>query len=207
MIDQVLADGTRCALHPEDLAVITCDRCGSFACDDCRRETKLGRLLCVTCYRRYLQTRKDHFDDESRVRNQALAFYILALLAAFGAPTSAGLARSPALGIALVVAFACLSIAFVIAGHGVATVDPRRRRLAIGLACVALLGFPIGTGLGALILVAFLRAKANYVLSPEYREVLDAVPDGSAEGRVRRWLFGAAVASLLYFAFRYLASR
>lgn len=41
--------GARCAVHPEAEAVLTCSRCGCFACTACKSESP---ELCATCHRR-----------------------------------------------------------------------------------------------------------------------------------------------------------
>ena len=201
---QAVAIGARCGAHPEDVAVITCDRCGNFACDGCRRNTKHGRVLCATCYRRYLTIRKEIFDDEQRVRRQSITLYLLGLTAWAVGSWSASLSRKAG-HLSLVMAFAAtiVGLLFLIAGRGVAKLDRRRRPLVIGLACIALLGFPIGTLLGMQILIGLVRSKGRFVFSDKYREVLDAVPDGEPESKLRRTLYWSVVIWLIAYALSY----
>lgn len=41
--------GRQCAAHPDKPAVVTCSRCGDFACVDCYDVSRQGDDLCATC--------------------------------------------------------------------------------------------------------------------------------------------------------------
>lgn len=41
-----------CAVHPERMALHTCPRCGTFACDDCFVRGRGGFFVCIACQRR-----------------------------------------------------------------------------------------------------------------------------------------------------------
>jgi hypothetical protein len=42
-------EGSRCAVHPEELAADVCLRCGAFTCALCVRYRGPGRVLCAAC--------------------------------------------------------------------------------------------------------------------------------------------------------------
>jgi len=46
-----MVDAPPCALHAGNAATVTCQRCGTFACDLCRVDQE-GMTLCVSCFDR-----------------------------------------------------------------------------------------------------------------------------------------------------------
>lgn len=205
MTGETSEEHARCAEHPQDHAEVTCERCGNYACQECKRETKRGRRLCMKCYRRYLEIRRDHYRAEHRVQGLAVSFYLIAATWVFVVVSFARfIGRVDGVATWKLIAWLLPGLLLVMAGRGMARLDRRRRPLAILLAGLSLLLVPIGTLLGARILIVLAREPGRFVFSDDYAEVLAAVPDGEPEGRLRRVLFLAAVFSLGLYAVLYL---
>src|SRR5262245_43066849 len=63
--------GARCATHPNNPAVGTCQRCGTYVCGVCRTRWQ-DRALCLACLARALDVKEVRPEEVRAHRRQAL---------------------------------------------------------------------------------------------------------------------------------------
>jgi len=127
----------------------------------------------------YEEIRTAHLHHEASIQSIGTLYY----LAGFG---SACMALATVLSheskemivkAALVAVFGLFSCAYFWMGKQLKQLNPAVRRPATILACLGLLGFPIGTLINGYILFLLHSAKGKMVFSPEYQEAVLATPD------------------------------
>jgi hypothetical protein len=88
-----------CAVHPGNLAVGPCPRCGTFMCSYCRTRW-LGRRICLACVERALQGKGENPEEAKAHRRQAILSLVFGLsgwiLLALGSLPLLALTRAPA---------------------------------------------------------------------------------------------------------------
>ena len=89
VFNDLAQDESACALHPHNLAVSTCERCGNYMCPVCRTRWQ-DRVTCPACVERALESRptapeaaRQHFRQAILALVFGLASWAV-LLAAFG---------------------------------------------------------------------------------------------------------------------------
>src|SRR5438309_7408377 len=82
-----LANGKLCAVHRDNPALATCQRCGNYTCSVCRTRWQ-GRTWCVACVERALEAGEASPDEERTHLRQSvlglvfgIASWVVALLA------------------------------------------------------------------------------------------------------------------------------
>lgn len=74
-----------------------------------------------------------------------------------------------------------LAVVQIQVGIGLRRLDPSIRTTAIVLACLGLLGFPLGTLINAVVLSYLLSQKGTFVLTDEYRGIIAQTPHVKAK--------------------------
>jgi len=75
------------------------------------------------------------------------------------------------------------------AGWSLRSLNATGKPVAIGIACLGLLGIPIGTLISAYILYLLLSEKGKIVFSPEYRAIIAATPHIRYRTSIVVWIF------------------
>jgi hypothetical protein len=156
-------DRGACSLHPENVAVGTCERCGNFHCRVCRTRWA-GGSLCLACLDRQLQAQERSPEDIRTHRRQAVLSVVMGLitwvlcplcilvivLAARAARDAEGLlALGWMLGLGSLVP-ACFGV-----GLGVSAVRARGDRLILATCGLVLSGVYLGVLIGAILLAVW----------------------------------------------------
>src|SRR5262245_18311541 len=68
----------RCAIHPENAAVATCQRCGNYLCPICRTRWR-DQALCIACVDRALDAKEQAPEETRAHRRQAILALVLGL--------------------------------------------------------------------------------------------------------------------------------
>jgi hypothetical protein len=156
-------DRGACVVHPGNVAVGTCQRCGNFVCRVCRTHWE-DRNVCLACAERLAQERERGPQDPRAHRRQAawaLACGLAAWSAILGAFALVALAgtHAAARGLALL-AFVLLGGSFLPAlfgvGQGVVAVRARGDRMIIATSGLVLSASHLGI-LSGLFLLALVR--------------------------------------------------
>jgi hypothetical protein len=152
-------EGGRCAAHPRNRAVGTCQRCGNYLCAVCWTRWR-NRSLCLACLERALEA-KDAAPEEVRAHlRQAvlavlcgLAAWGLALIAALlvGLGLAAGFEGEPEQGLLILGGLLLLASplpAVLGVGQGAAAVRARGDHLILATAGLLLSGMHLGVLIG-----------------------------------------------------------
>ena len=144
--------------------------------------------------------RKAHISHEASIKAVGLLYYLGALgvtlvgAAGLVAVGGAGTSMVPSL---LLIA---LGVGYAFAGWGVRALRPWGRIVGIVIACIGLIGFPIGTLINAYILYLFLSKKGRTIFAPEYQDVIAATPHVKYKTSILVWIFLALLVALFAFA-------
>jgi hypothetical protein len=174
-----------CARHPQTRALLTCSRCGDFACAACAAATAPERLLCKRCEGiDYERLRKGLGPHERRVR--AIALYLWLIGSIVGVTLSMPSIRMLAGGIPETGVEAAWSIATVVAvpfcalscvgAFYLQRFTKTGRVLGAILAALSVSSVPIGTLLGTYMAWVLLGRKGQAVFTPTYRAAIVATP-------------------------------
>jgi hypothetical protein len=150
------ARGGTCAVHPGNLAVGPCPRCGLFMCGLCRSRWD-NRTLCLACVER-LMAGADRLSTEAKAhRRLALAALLLGILA-WGLTLPVLVVRGASTHRELLVALlvlAMISLVPALIGLGQAATAIRLRgdRMVLATFGLALTGSQVGTVTGLILLV------------------------------------------------------
>jgi hypothetical protein len=143
--------------------------------------------------------RKAHISHEASIKAVGLLYYLgavgVTLVGAAGlvAGRGAGMDMVPSL---LLIA---LGAGYAFAAWGLRALRPWGRIVGIVIACIGLIGFPIGTLINAYILYLFLSKKGRTIYSPEYLDVIAATPHVKYKTSILVWIFLALILALIVF--------
>jgi hypothetical protein len=152
-------DRSFCALHPGNISVGACKRCGNFFCPVCRTRWR-EQVLCLACVERLMGTEERHPEEHAAHNRQA----VLGLLCGLGAWILVALAILSLLlatsrtnqvnGVILAGLLVLLSLVPAVLGLGQSAAAIRRRgqRLIVATAGLVLSGCHIGIFVGLLLL-------------------------------------------------------
>ena len=119
--------------------------------------------------------RRSHLAIEGGIQSMGSVFMLVSLLVLLGAVALSSLpADKVKPGIPTLLAG--LGLAYGVVGFGIRRLQTWTRIPAVILSVVGLFRFPMGTLLGGLCLFTLLRTKAGFVLSPAYRDIMQATP-------------------------------
>lgn len=148
-------------------------------------------------------TRRKYLNHEASVKGVGSLYLlggivgVLGLLAMFGGLASGGGIGSQEM--VVLVLSGGIGILQLIAGLGLRKLTNRGRILGAVIAGISLIGFPIGTVIGAYILYLLLGAKGKVVFSPEYQAVIAQTPH--IRYRTSKWVWILLVLVLLLIVF------
>jgi hypothetical protein len=149
------AGDDHCSAHPQNAALGTCQRCGSFQCDVCRTRWR-NRTFCVACVNRLLEANQDRPEEVRAHTLQAVLALVL------------GIASWVALAVFIVLAIAALS--------------EGGQPALILLAVLALLASPIPALIGLGLGTAALRSRGSHMILATIGLVLSGLNLGALIG-------------------------
>jgi len=152
-------EAARCAAHPNNPSIGTCERCGNFLCGVCRTRWQ-DRALCLACIERALDSRESRPEDARAHRRQAglaLVFgiiaWVLILLGSlpmlFARPNNAN--ASGLVILAGLVTLTSLLPALFGVGQGAAAIRARGERMILATCGLILCGTHLGVTLGVML--------------------------------------------------------
>jgi hypothetical protein len=123
-------------------------------------------------------TRRKYLNHEASVKSIGSLYYLSAALCLFSAIVGPflhkeSLGSSRLLSSLLLIGFA---VGFFYMGKQFRALNPKIRIAGVVLACIGLVGFPIGTLVNAYILYLLLSRKGKYIFSDEYKEIILETP-------------------------------
>jgi hypothetical protein len=150
------ARGGTCAVHPGNLAVGPCPRCGTFMCGLCRTRWE-NRTLCLACIERTMAGTERTPEETKAHRRLALAAVLFGLLAwALTLPVlvvrGVGSVREVLVAL-LILAMMSLVPALFGLGQAAAAIRARGDRMVLATFGLVLTGSQVGTVTGLLLLV------------------------------------------------------
>src|SRR5438046_2077816 len=150
------SQGGTCAVHPGNVAVGPCKRCGTFMCGLCRTRWE-EKPLCLACVERLMTGAESTPEEANAHRRQALVGLLLGMLAwllALPVVVARGVGSTKDVLIALLL-LAMMSLVPGLVGLGQAAAAIRIRGDRMVLATCGLLfnGAQVGTVMGLLLLV------------------------------------------------------
>lgn len=156
--DEQESQGGTCAVHPGNVAVGTCKRCGTFMCGICRSRWN-ERTLCVACIDRMMTgaTGDDTGQEQSAHRRQALLGLILGIVGWLLAlplliARSVGPERDLMVALLLIALLSLIPTLFGV-GQAAAAIRVRGNRMVMATCGLVLSGLQVGTVLGLVLLV------------------------------------------------------
>jgi hypothetical protein len=148
--------GGTCAVHPANIAVGPCPRCGVFMCGLCRTRWD-NRTLCLACVERLMSGSERAPEDTRTHRRLALAALLLGILAwALTLPVIVVRGVGSVQGVLvalLILAMLSLIPALLGLGQAVSAIRMRGDRMVLATFGLALTGSQVGTVTGLLLLV------------------------------------------------------
>ncbi|MFN0125887.1 MAG: hypothetical protein ACKV19_04280 [Verrucomicrobiales bacterium] len=134
--------------------------------------------------------RKEHLTTETNIRGIG-CLWMLSLPLAVAVVFTMYVEGSTSGGMELVFGglVTLLMLTQGVVGIMLRNLNPAARIPAIVLACIGLIGFPIGTLISVLILLALCRARGKRVLSPGYNEIRAATRHIKYKTPVWIWIF------------------
>lgn len=122
--------------------------------------------------------RLEHVKHESSIKSVGTLYYIggVATAIAMLSFLFAGVFQQGMASLMLLVVYGVLAIVSFVAGYGVRRLAPWARIVTIVLACIGLLGFPVGTIINGYILYLVLSAKGKRIFAPDYADIIAATP-------------------------------
>jgi hypothetical protein len=162
--DSPTAESARCALHPNNPSVGTCQRCGNFLCSVCRTRWH-ERALCVACVERIAAVQEARPEEARAHRRQALLALVFGITAwtlillgglplLFAKPNSANAAHLVTL--AGLVTLSSLLPALFGVGQGAAAIRARGERMILATCGLILCGAHLAVVVGALLFAAWI---------------------------------------------------
>ena len=148
--------GGTCAVHPGNVAVGPCKRCGTFMCGICRTRWQ-DRPLCLACVERLMSGADGSPEATRSHRLQGLVGLLLGMLAwllTLPVVIVRGVGSTRDVLVALLI-LAAISLVPALVGLGMAAAAIRVRgdRMALATFALALTGSQVGTVTGLLLLV------------------------------------------------------
>ena len=93
--------------------------------------------------------------------------------------------------------YVLLGVLSILLGRGIKSLRPWARTTAVVLACVGLLGVPLGTAINGYILYLLLSKKGKRIFEPDYAEIIAATPHIKYRGSLLTWIL-LAIAIVLF---------
>lgn len=159
LTDEQYPDRGICSLHPHNVAIGTCRRCGNFFCPVCRTRWH-ERILCVSCVERFLAGEEKQSEEQKAHSRQAilacvcglgawilLVLAVAAIIPAVASPTAIGL-----LVLALLLVISSFLAALLGLGQAVTAIRTRGQRMFAATSGLVLSGSYLGVCLGILLL-------------------------------------------------------
>jgi hypothetical protein len=153
-----------CTVHPANVAVGTCQRCGNFLCRVCRTRWE-GRSLCLACTERAVGERQQDPEEARGHRRQAVlslvcglgawGMVLLTVLLALPAAAGAGEAAQGLAGFGVLVGATSLLPALFGVGQGAAAVRTRGDRMIIATCGLVLSACLLGVVSGLVLLTVW----------------------------------------------------
>jgi hypothetical protein len=148
--------GGICAVHPGNIAIGPCPRCGTFMCGLCRTRWD-NRTLCLACVERLMSGLERSPEDARTHRRLALAGLLLGILAwLLTLPVvvvrGVGSVREVLIAL-LILAMMSLIPALIGLGQAVSAIRMRGDRMVLATFALVLAGSQVGTVTGLLLLV------------------------------------------------------
>jgi hypothetical protein len=156
---EAAADAARCVLHPNNVAVGPCGRCGNFMCGVCRTRWQ-ERPICLACIERALdlcEAKPEQIHSHRRQATLALVFGIMAwaLVLVGSLPLLAAQAQhSGAAGLAILAGlFTLISLlpALLGVGQGASAIRARGERMIPATFGLILCGAHLGVMMGMML--------------------------------------------------------
>jgi hypothetical protein len=199
-----------CAVHPGESATTTCRRCGDAACASCLQQNGNGSL-CLACQEWSIERRLELLTAERLVRALGIAIACVSLgwlgvcLALFVATASDPKLRGPLL--LTWVPILCVVLALLIYGISLARARTARRWPAAVAGIGMLPMLPVGTLMGAGLLMALVTGRVRKVFSKEHLTIVANTPHVRLGSSFALLAVGAAfvlpIASVLAFVIFY----
>jgi len=181
-----------CARHPQLPASGRCLRCGSFACDACRRPISPAAVICADCHERYASLREEHVRAESHLRAAGLLAQGLAVVIAVSG--FAGAFAAPAASRIAVLWFAAAWALFAWwGGRSLRRLDLRSPLPVLLLLLMSII--PVGTLMGAYLLWLSYGPSGRAIRTLDYQRALAVTPE--LQPRANRGLLALALGALL----------
>jgi hypothetical protein len=157
--DALESRGDVCGVHPGNVAVGPCKRCGTFMCGICRSRWE-DRVLCLACVERLMRNKEAAPEHIKTHRWQAavsvllgFASWILAFLALPLAGLRNAAAPNEVIVVMLILAVISLLPALFGLGQAAAAIRVRGDRMVLATCGLALTGAQLGTVTGLMLLV------------------------------------------------------
>ena len=125
------------------------------------------------------EIRTEHVKHEASVKSVGTLYYIggvILALSSLGLVASGVLSQGTSLMFMLVALYGVFAIASLVLGYGLRRLAPWARIPTVIVACIGLLGFPLGTLINGYILYLVLSAKGKRIFEPDYAEIVAATP-------------------------------
>lgn len=134
--------------------------------------------------------RQEHIKHEASIRSVGVLYYLgggLMVLGAMGL-FAVGLGGQGALGYGFGALYLALGGLSLVLGRGIRAYRPWARTTGIVLACIGLLGFPVGTLINAYILYLLLSQKGRRIFASDYPDIVAATPHIEYKTSVVVWI-------------------
>lgn len=136
--------------------------------------------------------RREHIKHEASIRALGILYYIggaslLILATAFLAPMRPVRMNGsllPMIGPIYLV----LGVLTLVVAYGLRTLRPWARLISIVLACIGLIGFPVGTLINAYVLWLLLSKKGRRIFQDDYPAIVAATPDVKYRTSMLLWI-------------------
>jgi hypothetical protein len=147
--------------------------------------------------------RRAHINHEASIRSIGTLYYVAAFVTAvgaLGATVQLWTEQRSLRGAVTLVMFGLLTAGFFLMGRALRALQRGVRTPTIILACVGLLGFPIGTLINAYLLYLVLSKKGRFIFSPEYAEIVEATPHIKYRTSLLVWIILGLIVALMALA-------
>lgn len=135
--------------------------------------------------------RTRHIKHEATIRSIGMLFYIgsvLAVIAGAGM-TISGFSEASTKPSIIGAVFILIGIIQFWVGRKLRELSPQAKIPTTILSTLGLLGFPVGTLVNLYILYVIHCKKGRYILSDEYREIVEATPEIKYQTSILIWMF------------------
>ncbi len=146
--------------------------------------------------------RREFLKHETSVRSIGTLYYLAGALLCISALFLGYVyfnARSQVPVMLITPIYLLLGVLSILLGRGIKSLRPWARTTAIVLACVGLLGVPVGTAINAYILYLLLSKKGKRVFAEDYAAIIAATPQIKYRGSMLTWIL-LAIALVLFVA-------